>query len=331
MSKLAPILILLACVSAHSTTCIGPTTICTSFSANSIVFRGRMLEPIPIAAKCAPINYPDGSKTTGCEVPITENFRFEVLEVFKGAPGQEIVITGGNNQFRQGQEYVVFASLNAATQTAQTSVCSRSHIVQNPEQDPDLAWLRAYPAAPPTASIFGKVVMGYGVTEIPPTSIKLSGEKSLTTTSAQDHSYAFIDLPPGTYTLTAVLPPGYTPLAKDTATVTVAAKSCAEIDWAIRYDTHIKGTVTDAAGNLAPDVPIGLLRPAQNRTGFDIVTSRRTDANGNYDLSKVDPGEYWVALYYLGPTIASHSSRLLPFGSRSSLGETDPSGGVGDC
>ena len=198
MSKLAPILILFACASARSTTCMGPITVCTSFSANSIVFRGSLLEAIPIAGKCAPVTYPDGSKTTACEVPITENFRFEALEAFKGAPGREIVITGGNNQFRQGQEYIVFASPNAASQAPQTSICSGSHIIENPERDADLAWLRGYRTAPPTATIFGKVVMGYGVTAIPSISIKLSGEKNLTATSAEDHSYSFKNLPAGT-------------------------------------------------------------------------------------------------------------------------------------
>lgn len=93
--------------------------------------------------------------------------------------------------------------------TGQTSICSPNHLVQNPDQDSDLAWLRAYPTAPPTSNIFGKVAMGYGVTEIPSIKITLAGAESLTTFSAEDHSYSFNGLPPGTYTLTAIPPAGY--------------------------------------------------------------------------------------------------------------------------
>jgi hypothetical protein len=50
-----------------------------------------------------------------------------------------------------------------------------------------------------------------------------------------------------------------------------------------------------------PRVQVGLLRPARNRTGFDVVASQSTDTKGNYDFSKIDPGDYWIALNYLGP------------------------------
>jgi hypothetical protein len=43
--------------------------------------------------------------------------------------------------------------------------------------------------------------MGYGVTDIPPIAVKLSGEKSLTATTDDDHNFAFNDLVPGTYTV----------------------------------------------------------------------------------------------------------------------------------
>ncbi|MGA9241686.1 MAG: hypothetical protein WBW03_06860, partial [Silvibacterium sp.] len=62
----------------------------------------------------------------------------------------------------------------------------------------------------PTGTTIGrirKLNVGYGVTDIPPIAVKLLGGKSLTTTSAEDHSCAFNDLPPGTYTLTAYFRP----------------------------------------------------------------------------------------------------------------------------
>jgi hypothetical protein len=317
MYKLASLSLLAICLSAHATSCLGPITVCSSFDANSIVFRGRVLQVIRNAAPETPVTYPDGSSTTTYTEPMSEGVRFEVLEIFKGNPNREILVNGSAGEFREGQEYIVYASLNPDTRTAQTSVCSG-----NSDQDRDLAWLRAYSTAPPTASIFGKVTMDYGVTDIPPISVKLTGGKSLTALSAEDHSYVFKDLQPGTYTLTAVVPSGYTTLGRDTSTVTVVAKGCAEIDWAIRHDTHIRGTVTDTAGNPVSGAPIGLLRKAQNRTGFDIATSQSTDTNGNYDFSKVEPGDYWVALYYLGPNNREpHAPVYYPSGVDSSSAE----------
>lgn len=301
MHRLAFLLLLLTPLSALGTSCMGPITICSSFAGNSIVFRGRVLEVIPQSSPEIPVTYPDGSKTGLIVVPMTEDFRFEVLEVFKGNPDGEILVRGGNGEFKKGEEYVIFASPNTTAQTVGTSVCSGNLAPNYPEWESDLAWLRAYPTAPPTVRIFGKVSMSYGENDIPAISVKLSGAKSGTTSTGDNHGYAFEDLPPGAYTLTAVLPAGYVPYTKDTTTVTVAARGCAEIDWDIRHDTHVKGGVTDAAGRSAANVPIGLLRPTQNRIGFQIVAFQETDLNGNYDFSKVAPGDYWVALHYLGP------------------------------
>ena len=114
-------------------------------------------------------------------------------------------------------------------------------------------------------------------------------------------------MPPGTYTVRAVLPAGYTTSGKNTSTVTVAAKGCAEIDFPIRHDTHIRGTVTDITGNPVPNVPIDLLRPhpTQSLVGYTIVTSQNTGPDGRYDLAKADPGDYWVALNCLGSNSAA--------------------------
>jgi hypothetical protein len=319
---LASALLLFACLPAQGMSCAGPISVCSSFEKSPVVFRGRVLEVMQQPTPTSKITYPDGSTATSYKQVLTEDFRFEVFEVFKGSPGAEIVITGGYGEFDEGKEYIVYASPSPDKRTEQTSICTGSHLIENPDQDSDLAWLRAYPTAPPTSNIFGTVTMGYGVEDIPAIKIKLAGKESLTTSSAADHSYRFNGLPPGTYALTAILPAGYVTLEKDTFAVTVAAKGCAEVDWAIRYDTHIKGTVTDSAGIPVSGGRIGLLQPAQNRIGFDIVTSQSTDANGNYDFSEVQPGDYWVALDYLGPNnLDPHAPVFYPSGTDSSSAE----------
>lgn len=319
MSRLAVTVFLCACLPAQATQCADPIAICENFPHSSIVFRGRVIEIIPHAFHGIPITYPDGSTDTVYGGPMSEDFRFEVLEVFKGNPGHKITVTGGNAEFRQGEEYLIFSSLNPSTQAAVTGICSGNRSVENPDQDLDVAWLRAYPTAPPTAAIFGQVRWGYPLNEmgsiaedIPSITINLAGDKSFMASTTTNQSYTFKDLPPGTYTLTAVIPDGFTALAwdsqstvgsleKNPITRTVAAKGCSEIDWAIEYDIHIRGTVTDSNGNPVSEAPIGLLRPAQNRTRFEILRSQITDAGGHYDFSKISPGDYWVAIHPLGP------------------------------
>lgn len=319
MSRLSVMWVFFACLFAHATSCLGPITICDSFSKSSIVFRGRVIEVIPHVSQGTTITYPDGSTATAYQVSGTEDFRFEVLEVFKGDPGRKVTVTGGNNEFSLGKEYLIFASRNPSTEALGTGVCSGNRSIENAERDPDLAWLRAYPAAPPTASIFGQVRWGYPINEMSSTvenpasiTITMAGERTFTVSTTINQSYTFKDLPPGAYTLTAIAPDGLTAMAwdskgttvsveKDTVTRTVAAKGCSEIDWYVRYDIHIKGTVTDSDGNPLSGVPMGLLRPAQNRIGFQITRNQLTDAGGHYDFSGIPPGDYRVATHPLGP------------------------------
>ncbi|HXN64753.1 MAG TPA: carboxypeptidase regulatory-like domain-containing protein [Candidatus Acidoferrales bacterium] len=332
MRRLAPVLVLFLCLSVQAATCPATITICAAFEEAPLIFRGRVIATIQHASPMHEFTRPDGSTVRTYESVMTEDFRFEVVEAFKGTPDREIIISGANGQFEEGKEYIVFATFNPETGTVQTSICLPNHLVEDPDQDSDLAWLRAYPTAPPTANIFGKVAMSYGVTEIPSIKVTLAGSESRTTFSGEDHSYSFNGLPPGTYTLTAILPAGYVNLEKDSVGVTLAAKGCVEVDWAIRHDTHIKGTVADAGGSPVSGARIGLLRPAENRTGFDIVSYERTDVDGNYDFSKVQPGDYWVALYYLGPfNDEPHAPVFYPSGANSSsakLIHVDPSASI---
>jgi Carboxypeptidase regulatory-like domain len=319
MRKLAPVLLLFACLSTHAAAGTGTNSVCSSFETSHLVFRGRVLEVIQKSTPPGVVTYPDGSTALSYVGEMTANFRFEVLEVFKGDPGHEIVIRGSAGEFVEGKEYIVYGFPDPALRTAQTSFRTSKHLIEDPDQDSDLVWLRAYPTAPPTSHIFGKVTMGYGVTDIPSIRITLSGQENLTTYTTEDHSYTFADLLPGTYTVTAFLPAGYVTLGSNAAAVAAAAKGCAEVDWEIKLDTHIKGTVSDSLGNPVPGARIGLLQPAQNRTGFNVVTSQRTDAAGNYDFSSGRPGDYWVALYYWGPNNNEpHTPVFYPSGADSS-------------
>jgi hypothetical protein len=283
-------------------------TVCSAYDSTPLIFRGRVLQITPIPPEPpTEVTLPDGTKSEiyGLSpVGPMDQVRFQVLEVFKGDPGPEITLAGIDQIFGKGGEFLVYAQRNPKTgEFGASAFCARTGSLTDAQPAADLAWLRAYPTAPPTAAIFGSVYMDYGATDIPLISVTASGAATTrTVATAGDHTYTFKDLPPGDYTVTAVLPAGYTALDKDTASVTVTPKGCAEVDWAIRHDSHIRGTVTDSFGNPAPNVHVTLLTPtSESRYGFDIGESQRTDATGRYDISKADPGDYWVALNYDGP------------------------------
>ena len=311
MYRFSILLLLLAPFSARAGTSGPLPTVCAAYDSTPLIFRARVLSATPIPS-------PPNSGSSGGPI---DRVRLQVLEVFKGDPGVEITVFGSDRMFGNGGGFLVYAEPNAQNELV-ANLLERTGPLEYPQTADDLAWLRAYPTAPPTASVFGSASMGYAATDIPPVSLTITGPTTRTASTATDHSYAFKDLPPGAYTVTAVPPIGYTTtLVKNTAAVTVAAKGCAEIDFPIRHDTHIRGLVTDTAGNPAPNVPIDLLRPnpTQSLIGFTIVTSQFTGADGRYDLSKADPGDYWVALNSLGPNSATpYVPVYYPSGSQAS-------------
>jgi hypothetical protein len=84
-----------------------------------------------------------------------DHLRLQVLEVFKGNPGTEITVLGGDPQFGKGGEFLVFTTPNTKTSDLVANSCSRTGTTTNPRVAADLAWLRAHLAVPPAASLSG--------------------------------------------------------------------------------------------------------------------------------------------------------------------------------
>jgi hypothetical protein len=100
-----------------------PITVCSSFETHSMVFRGRMIEVIPHVSRGIPVTHLDGTTEIASEASMSEEFRFEVLEVFKGNPGHEITVTGGTGEFRKGEQYLIFASFNPSEKRVHAVPC----------------------------------------------------------------------------------------------------------------------------------------------------------------------------------------------------------------
>jgi len=204
MCRVLGLLVLLcAALPAHGTSCIGPITVCSSFDQSIVVFRGRVVEIDSTSPPPIPVTHPDGSETVAYSGPGTDRVLLDVLETFKGHPGKQISISAGQGMFKEGDEYVVFAGISTATNEIVASICSRTHALTDLEQDTDLAWLRAYPSAPPTATIYGKFEITGSANEKVIGSVAISGKESRTVAADDRSSYALRTWP---LELTRLLP-----------------------------------------------------------------------------------------------------------------------------
>jgi hypothetical protein len=212
----------------------GPT-VCTAYESSPLIFRARVLQTrsVPYPPIRGGTSYPKAYA------------HLQVLEVFKGDPGPEITVLGYRYMFSNGGEVLVYADPPVSPPSPLvdsepvSQILARTGSLADPGPAADLVWLRAYPSAPPTAIISGSVSMGLGGgSDIPTISVSLTGPTTLSASTAADHTYAFKDLPPGAYTVTAVLPAGYSMFFRNPTTVTVAAKGCAEVDFSLHHDTQ---------------------------------------------------------------------------------------------
>jgi hypothetical protein len=203
-----------------------------------------------------------------------------------------------------GAEYIVFASTNQQTNELWTSKCSRTHELELGKEDTDVSWLRGLAAAPPVATIYGTVFPPSGSTgPNPPVRINLDGSQSRSAVPDQNGRYAFPNLSPGVYTVSAVVPTGFT--IDDSRTVTLVEKACSQIDFWPRYDGHIRGVVTDSDGHPLQDIFMALQRRDANfPTGFTEIDLKNTGFDGRYDFAAIPPGDYLVSANHLGPSLA---------------------------
>ena len=100
-----------------------------------------------------------------------------------------------------------------------------------------------------------------------------SREAVLNTKTSQ---YSFGGLSPGEYAISARLPSGFA--SRPEQKVTVADGACAQVDWPIFYDSHIRGRVTEMAGSPVDKTLVVLKRKDSNfATGFDDVQLQPTE------------------------------------------------------
>lgn len=321
--RFASILILLL-IAPHSN---HAQSICDTYQSNGVasIFRGYVSDVISI----------DQPTCVSCN----EKVRVKTLEVFKGNPGSEIIITTGSfnrsTLMAKGHEYLIW------TRAPQDNGDVDGYGTEIAKVAPEtLAWLRAYPTAPQTVHISGNFIGATSTVDASHILVTLTGtgvnNRTLTTVPNDKNTYSFNDLPPGIYTVSATVPSGMvattgqgslfdfqthnptstlplppTPTGAipkiNESIVSVAPKGCKKIDFVILYDSHIKGRVTDTSGHLVAGAIVGLIlrgggrEPELARGRLARLTEQMTDADGIYDFTRLDPGDYSVVLHQFPP------------------------------
>jgi hypothetical protein len=285
--------------------CAGPNPVCSAYWQSPAIFRGRVLEQALIGDTKTTVKNLDGTTSTIVS-PGQIRVRFSVLEMLKGEPQPEIVVLTKEQgsacgfQFEDGREYIVFTDGGEGAGELWTTKCSRTHALVPGENDADLAWMRALATAPDGATIFG---------DVRPPGAVFSGSTMLTVRGPENHEvapddkghYVLSGLVPGQYHVSATAPPGF--VTHNAVMVTLPNKGCAEVDWPVYYDGHVRGQVIDRSGHALPGVFMALQRrDSRSATGLAEVDLMETDSGGRYDFARVSPGDYLVAANLLGPS-----------------------------
>ena len=274
---------------------MSPGPICSAYWQSPTVFRGKVLSQTLTTGDTTEFNY--------------YRVRFAVLEMFRGeTQTREITIQTPEQSsacgfsFEDGREYLVFTYAGSPGSEPSVNKCSRTHVLDPGVDDPDVSFMRALATAPSGASIFGSLfartdhpdVIGSGT-------IRLRGPENHDVAADDKGQYEFAGLAPGKYTVSVAFPPGIAPA--EPRTVSLVDKGCAQVDWPILYDGHIRGRIADASGNPLPDIFMMVLRPDNNFTdGLAQISSKVNDSDGRYDFGPLPPGDYLISANSLGPS-----------------------------
>jgi len=137
--------------------CLATPTINSAYDSAPLIFRARVMQIIPVP----PPPPPPPGWNRGTDADPMDHLRLQVLEVFKGDPGSEITVLGGDPLFGRGGEFLVFTTPNTKTSDLVANSCSRSGLVTSPRVAADLAWLRARLAATPTSAPSPKTLQAH--------------------------------------------------------------------------------------------------------------------------------------------------------------------------
>ncbi len=278
---------------ACACSCAGPNPVCSVYFGSPVIFRGTVIDKSLEQPPLQTIRNLDGS-TSQIRSPGTYKVRLAVSESFRGGEGEQELTVYTNEQstacgfpFEVGVEYVVFTYRNQSGDQIWTSKCSNTHALKEPSLDNDLAWMRGLSGAPAGGRVFGHVMLARSGPMIG-AKLALRGAVDRDITPDDKGSYELQGLPAGEYKVAVTVPAGFT--SGPEQTVKVNEKGCAEVDWYVSYNGHVRGLITDVDGT-----PIGHLlvtldrRDANSFDGLAMVDMSETGDDGRYDFFENRP------------------------------------------
>jgi hypothetical protein len=237
--------------------------------------------------------------------------RFRVSEAFRGtsagAGGEVTVLTGSGGgdcgyPFKEGREYLVYASRTGATGEMTASICSRTRPIEDAASD--LEYARAAVAGrAPTGRISGEVrlvrrTLTGGSTpdrQMPDVRVTL-GSDSHTASAVTDANGVFSaeGLPAGRYAVAVEAPEGYYAEVFPRTVEFTDPRACADVMVNLSHDGRVSGRIADASGLGVPGLTVEL-RPPPRLRSFARATAVTGD-DGAFELRQVPPGRFVVGI-----------------------------------
>ena len=236
---------------------------------------------------------------------------FQVAEPFRGVAAAMLSVrtgTGGGDcgyAFQQGQSYLVYAHQMPNGEFS-TGICSRTRRLD--EAGDDLAYLRSFSSKPAFTGRVLALAKFYAATSkgewtAPPRAfegakLQLRGADGVvrTATSSRDGDVE-IAVPAGTYDVSVEVPAGlyaeFYPAKAEVRDV----RGCGHIDVYVKYDGRVAGRVVSTDGAPVPHLTVELGEPDEPEPfRFGGRFQARTDAAGQFEFTRVPPGEFLIAL-----------------------------------
>lgn len=238
--------------------------------------------------------------------------RFHVDEAFVGVDGSEIELLTDTSDCgfggTVGEQYLVQAYRPAGGGIASISPCNLTQRIGGAHAV--VQFLRALRDGRKTPSLYGyvhkeerEVLAGYDKDKGPVAGVNIQiseVERSYETTTNDDGTYSFYDLPAGKYSVSMDLPKGlavgrYVFEEGWLPGVELVAKGCREADWTVLPTARIHGRILEDNGKPANSVGVYLL-PAGSTLRDRQGTWASMGDNGEYAIPHVSPGDYELVI-----------------------------------
>lgn len=247
-----------------------------------------------------------------------------VVEPLRGVQDWQVRINNGPGncayQFTAGESYLVYTYRTADGQMW-TNMCTRTRMVATAAED--LAYLRSLAAIRPEAParVAGRVRLmdrfratNEEVKPMPGITVSATGEgRTFSATANERGEFVLTGLRLGAYDLTTKVPQGY---ESPPARIAIHdARGCGELGLVVWYDGRITGRVVGRTGAPIRHLPLELVpvRDVDVRTGERIHNAARSNDDGTFELRRVGPGDYVVAIAgTVAPNVGSTDRALYP-------------------